>query len=201
MIKAVIFDLGGVYFSAGTEMAHKKLVNAFPDLDPKKIYAVIRTGAIAHEYRKGKLTKREFWDKAEEVLGKRFDRGRFSHIWNASYVINKEARQIVRKLRRSYKVAVLTGNIRERVAFLERRYHFKNDFHVFVASYMLGTNKPDPLMYREVSRRLKTPMSQCLFIDSNRSFALAAARCGMKAIYLPDPRLLRKRLSAAGIRV
>ena len=194
MVQAIIFDLGGVYFSAGTKIACGKLIKEFQEINSEKIHALIRTGAIAKKYRYGKLTKKEFWKKVVQIAGKQFDVQKFSNIWNSSYEINKEVEAIVKKLKKKYKVAALTGNTRERIKFLEHKYNFKKNFDILVCSYMVGTNKPDPKMYREVVKRLKVPASECVFIDDSKKTLKPAKQLGMKVIHFQDAKQLKRKL-------
>lgn len=195
MIKAIIFDLGGVYFSAGTEIAYKRLVKEFPNIKPNKILGIIRTDKITKDYRLGRYTKKEFWKKAKKFAGTGFDAKKFSKIWNSSYTLNRDVAKISLRLKKNYKIAVLSGNIRERIKYLDHIYNFKKNFDVFVCSYMLNANKPDKKIYLEVLRRLKLKGDECVFIDNNRKNIRAAERLGMKAVYFKNAKQLKKELA------
>jgi HAD superfamily hydrolase (TIGR01509 family) len=182
MIEAIIFDLGGVYFSAGTEIAYKRLIKAFPELSKETIYSIIRTGNIARDYRLGLCTKKEFWKKAQNLAGVKIDTKKFSYIWNSCYTLNKNIEKLVLRLRKNYKIAALSGNTRERVEFLDNKYHFKKNFDVLVFSYMIQTNKPDPIAYKSVLKKLGLKSEQCLMIEDTKERAKAAEKLGMKAI-------------------
>jgi len=207
MIKTIIFDLGGVYFTKGTDIAYKKLIKAFPDISPKKISGIIH-GGIGEKYRLGKITKKDFWSQAKKNVGFNFDVKRFAEIWHSSYKLNKDVEMIVKKLRKHYKMVVLSGNTRERVKFLENKYGFKKYFDIIVLSYNVGANKykgsitnVDSKIYEHLFRRLKQKGEGCVLIDDNKIFLEPAKKLGMKTIHFKNAKQLKKELKKLGVKV
>lgn len=201
MIEAIIFDLGGVYFSPGTEIAYEKLVKEFFHIDPEKVRLIMRGGKLSRGYKSGKYTQKEFWKKAKELAGMNFDNNKFSRIWNSSYTLNKDVMNIAVKLRKNYKIALLSGNIRERVNFLNKKYDFKKNFDVVVFSYMVGVSKPKLKIYKEVIRRLKAKANECIFIDNSKKMLKPAEKLGMKTILFKNAKQLRKEMRSFGIKI
>lgn len=198
VIKAIIFDLGGVYFSNGAVIAHKKLLQEFPDLSPGMINLVMK-GKLGKDYRLGKFTKKEFWQKAQNLAGRKFDTKKFARIWNSSYQLNPDVAELVLNLRKNYKVGALSGNIRERIDYLEQKYNFKKDFEVIVLSYLLGVNKPSLKMYQEILRRLNLEGEECIFIDDQKIKLKPAEELGMKTILFQSVSQLRRELNELGV--
>ena len=93
-------------------------------------------------YRKGKLTKKEFWDAAVKKL--KIDRKmvpKLQEIWHSSYKLTKGMKELVYELRKNYRVVVFSGNIKERIDYLNKKYNLKEDFDDFVFSFDVGFNK------------------------------------------------------------
>ncbi|MBI2129222.1 HAD family phosphatase [Candidatus Woesearchaeota archaeon] len=201
MIKAIIFDLGGVYFSPGTEIAYEKLVKEFPHINSEKVRLIMRGGKLSRGYKSGKYSKKEFWKKAKELAGLNFDDKKFSKIWNSSYTLNTDVKNIVIKLRKNYKIAVLSGNIRERIRFLNKKHGFKKNFDVIVFSYMVGASKPKLKIYNEVLKRLKSKADECIFIDNSRKMLKPAEKLGMRTLLFKNAKQLRKELCFFGIKI
>ena len=67
MIKTVIFDLGGVYFSDGTKRAVDAISESY-GISKDKVKEVF-SGNLGLEYRKGKIIANDFWSKAKEKWG------------------------------------------------------------------------------------------------------------------------------------
>lgn len=66
MIKTIIFDLGGVYFTDGTQRAINIISEKYK-LD-KNIVADVFKGEIGTKYRKSQISNDEFWNLAKQVL-------------------------------------------------------------------------------------------------------------------------------------
>ena len=65
MIKTVIFDLGGVYFTDGTKEAIANISEEY-GLGGAAVAGVFK-GEIGTAYRKGEISHEEFWIRAKEV--------------------------------------------------------------------------------------------------------------------------------------
>ena len=69
MINTIISDLGGVYFTDGTDIAIEILSSKY-NIPKKKIKKVLK-GRLGMKYRENKITREEFWKKAEKKLNKK----------------------------------------------------------------------------------------------------------------------------------
>ena len=67
MIKTVIFDLGGVYFTDGTKRAVDVISERY-GVSKDKVKEVFSNN-LGLEYRRGKITADDFWNKAKEQWG------------------------------------------------------------------------------------------------------------------------------------
>jgi HAD superfamily hydrolase (TIGR01509 family) len=199
MIKRIIFDLGGVYFSAGTRIILKKLIKEFPDLLPEKI-DYITGGKLGKDYRKGLYTKKEFWNKAQRIAGK-FDTEKFARIWHTSYKINKGVESIVKKLSKTYHLGILSGTIRERIRFLNKKYDFKKYFKTRVFTYNLKSDKLNKKTYLKTLRMLNAKPKECLFIDDYPWHIKFANNQGIKTILFNNSEKLKKDLNKFGVKI
>ena len=64
MIKTIIFDLGGVYFTDGTSKAIKIISEKF-GLN-REIVSDVFKGEIGTKYRKSEISHEEFWKLAKK---------------------------------------------------------------------------------------------------------------------------------------
>ena len=130
MIKTIVIDLGGVYFTPGTKIAVKK-IRKITNASKQKIDEIFE-GYPKKEgwlYRRGKITKKAFWNAAIKKL--KIDRRlvpKIQEIWHSSYKPIKGMRELVQRLRKRYRVIAFSGSIRERVNYLNKRYGLKQDF-------------------------------------------------------------------------
>jgi len=168
IIKTIIFDLGGVYFTSGTQLTLGKLheryqinnwgaLGRFFSSDPKKPGGLLRLGRISMEE-----FERRFFRKFN-IEGE--DPTILRQMWFANYVPYHKLPQIVEKLSKNFRLIVFSGNIRERVEFLEHRYKFLKFFDDSVFSYDYGYNKSNRAFYKELIKHIKCEPSEALLID------------------------------------
>jgi len=143
MIKTIIIDLGGVYFENGTKIALSEIYKLVKV--PTEKVDEIFCGYPKKEgwlYRRGKITKKKFWNAAIKKL--KIDKKlvpKLQEIWNSSYKPMKGIKEVVAKLRENYKVIAFSGNIKERVEYLNKKYGLYKDFDDFVLSFRVGFTK------------------------------------------------------------
>lgn len=69
MIRAVIFDLGGVYFTDGTDIAVERISKKYK-IKKESAEKFLRTGSeLGTLYRKGLISADEFWDRSKKLSG------------------------------------------------------------------------------------------------------------------------------------
>ena len=123
MIKVIIFDLGGVYFTDGTSVALKKIKKILK-ADEKRIDEIFREspGKEGMDYRLGKLKQNEFWKIAEKDLNLNNPvLKKIRKIWITSYRVKKPMEKLVADLRKKYIVVAFSMTIPERVNFFNKK--------------------------------------------------------------------------------
>ena len=204
MIKVIVIDMGGVCFELGTDRAVEKMY-CLIDAPKEKIDEIFKGGHHRQEgylYRRGKITHREFWDAAIRKLGIRPELApKLEEIWHSSYVPVKGMLELIRELSRSYKLVVFSGNIRERVEFLERKHDFKRYFQDFVWSFDHGFSKEDIEFYDALVSRLDCRPEEAVVIDDVPQFIDMAKSKGLKTIQFESAEQLRAELRKLGVRI
>ncbi|MEJ2252229.1 MAG: hypothetical protein P8Y97_21525 [Candidatus Lokiarchaeota archaeon] len=143
-IKTIIMDLGGVYFTRGSYLAIEKLINIYDIKDRRSVWKFFSDSyeQEGRHIRLGLITMDEF----EERFIKKYniDESKLEYIrqiWFGSYVPHYGMHDLVLKLSKIYRLIVFSGNIRERVEFLDNRYGFLDHFDDTVFSFDYQTNK------------------------------------------------------------
>lgn len=98
MIKAGIWDLGGVLFTNGTKLFVKDMSKKYR-LDPKFVMGVM-DGPIGSLYRENQISKDEFWAKALEALKIQADPDKLNAQWIDGYRLIKGTKDIILTLRK-----------------------------------------------------------------------------------------------------
>lgn len=199
-IKTIIFDLGGVYFTDGTQRAIDLLSSGL-NLDPTQVSDQL-IGALGSDWRKGRLTAEEFWRQFKAYWNLSVDANELTRIWFEGYEINLTTEQVVIALSRSgYEVLYLSDNVPERVAYLDERYHFLERFANGVFSYEIGVRKPDAAMYRSVLDKSSADADECVYVDDIAAFLEPAAALGMKTIHFRSAEQLLADLITLGVSI
>jgi len=184
MIKAIIFDCFGVLAEDGWMPLKRKyvgdntrLAQEISDLGKQNEY-----GFIDNEVHLKKMAKLMNIDTytLREALGKRVPNTELFEF------INKE-------LRGNYKIGLLSN----------ANYDVVNDlftkeqaaiFDASVMSYESRLIKPDKRMFELMSERLGVKLGECIFIDDQERYCVAAESYGMQAHYYKNPDELKEYL-------
>lgn len=200
-IKFIICDLGGVYFTDGTTIALEK-IKEFTKGNSEVVDELFREAPEKEGYllRIGKLSSKVFWDIVSKKL--KLNAHQISIIkemWHSSYEPKKGMKELIQKLRKSYKVVAFSGNIKERIEYLDKRYSLLKDFDDFVFSFDHKLSKKYPNFYKRLLETIKAKPEECLFIDDKEKFLEMAMSLGMNTILFKDANTLTKELVGLGI--
>ncbi len=200
-IKTIVFDLGGVYFTDGTKQAIKNISSKY-NVEESKIEDVLK-GYMGTLYRIGKIDANEFWNKAKRLWNlKDVDQKVLSDIWLEGYKPINGTIELVKKLKENgYEIVFLSDNVKERIVYLESQYGFLSNFNNGVLSYIVGTRKPDPVIYQEVLKVCSNPPQECVYIDDKEGLLMPAMDLGMKTIHFTSPEQTKSDLMNMGVNV
>jgi len=201
-VKALIFDLGGVYFTRGTAIAVAKLERML--CVPRKFLKQIfdEGGELGRKYREGRINETAFWKTVSERLNLDIQTiEKVREIWHSSYKPNPGMKRLLNSLRKRYKIAVLSNNIEERIRYLNERYHLEREFDVYVYSFDHGVLKPNPLLFKEALKRLNVEAEECVMVDDQREVLETASQLGMKTILFRSAQQLKRELVKIGVEV
>ncbi len=200
MIKTIIFDLGGVYFSDGV----KKLVDTLSQKYGLERIAIAKAleDPLASDYRMGKVSEDTFWDAMKKQWGISESSQSLALLWHTQYVPIDGMVHLVDKLKDAgFELLFLSDNIPQRVEYLEKKYNFTRHFSDGVYSHHIGARKPDIKMYEEVLKKTKSRPEECVFIDDKQKNLIPAQKIGMKTIHFISPDQLLEELQQLGIAI
>lgn len=196
MIKAVIFDLGGVYFTDGTKIAIDKISKRYHlnriDVE-NMLKAGSKTGIL---YRRGTITANEFWLEFKKKFSIRTKNSDLTKFWNGAYKPIRGTVKIVKELRRKrIQTHFLSDNVKERVNSLQKTYRFMENFNDGVFSYKVNNTKADgTAVFKMALEKTKNKPNEVIFIDDKESYVETAKKLGMKGIIFKNPKQLNTEL-------
>jgi glucose-1-phosphatase len=191
VIKAIIFDWGGVLFDDPCPPLFTYWAIKFGVPKDKFIRA---WNACMPLYHTGRITTTQFWDNMTKYL--EIPHVPLSEIhtryFYASYHENRKVTQLVRRLRKCYKTALLSNMETKWWTTFHKRIPPYFDAKVF--SYKVGYAKPSKKVYKIVLQKLKIKPSEAIFIDDTLKNVSGARAVGLHAILFSSVTQLKKDL-------
>lgn len=189
MIKAVIFDYGGV-----VKESHPL------STDVGKIFGLSEEELLKTEEErnrlvilasKGAISDEQLWQKISEIIGKPMPSNCLELVKNfrgRTLKFIPEITDLIKQLRvKKIKTAVLS-NISRLGAEVIRENHGYDDFDEVILSYEVGMRKPEPEIYRLIIKKLGVDPKECIFIDDAEKNLLPAKDLGMITVLFKNPR-------------
>lgn len=195
MIKAVIFDMGGVLvdLDMGRCMDSFRKIG-FPEFCD--FLDMCHQKGLLSDFEEGKLDEEEFISKCFAICRNKISGEQVKDALNSLCVgIPREKADFVRELSGKYPLYALSNNnpfcaaefVREGA---EVGLVFKDCFRECFFSYRMKMLKPSREIYLEVLRRIGLPPEELLFIDDSEDNVKAAAELGIvSALYKPGTSL------------
>lgn len=184
-IKTIVFDLGGVYFTKGSYLAIEKIANIYNIKNFAKVREMFEDepGKEAYLLRLGLISM----DKFEENVIKKFNiegqnKFHIRNIWFGSYIPYHKMEDVVKQLKKNYRLVIFSGNVRERVEFLDNRYDFLKYFDDVVFSFDYQKDKNDIEFYEELINHINCEPSQAILVDDEKKNIRRAQSVGLNGI-------------------
>ncbi len=194
MIKAVIFDYGGVfvkykpgdiYVTAGQKLGVGDRVSAFV----KKYYSIM-----------GKMTRGEILKHISKT-------GINPKVWerNVVQLLEKRKRRkelvaLAKRLKKKGYVVSLLSNVNSITARFNKTRGYYDIFSPFILSCEVKAMKPQKKIYRIALRRIGLSPKACVFIDDHDRCIKTAKKLGMHAIPYKTSSQVMKDLKKLGVK-
>ncbi len=200
MIKAICFDLDGVYFTHESFQNFKKeLVNL--GAAKEKVDYYLHEDPM-QEFKKGLIDEKSFWRKASKYWGINLSLDEVKQLLAKSYSRDEGVVNIVRKVRLAgYKTCIASNNFPTRINTLQEKFGFLDDFDVSVFSYDVGATKPDTKIYQTLIKRLNVKPNEVVISDDQSKNIKSAADLGINSFLFTNFNDFIKKLRSLGVTV
>lgn len=192
-IRAVVFDVGGVYITRSSHGVVKAVISSL-NLSYKDFATKI--DRLMLESSKGKYGPKEFISRASNIFG--VDKNLVWKTWEKVilkyYRINRGVEKIARRLKsRGYKVIALTNTNKFHVKYNKNRGIYII-FDFVVKSSDAGMVKPNQKIYKLTIKKLKVKPDEIIFVDDHKEYLDPARKLGTRTILFRSPRQLQDEL-------
>jgi putative hydrolase of the HAD superfamily len=193
MIKAIIFDWGGVLIDETLGKMNKYCADILGvEVDDYDI--ALQKGF--NEFAKGNITEDEFWRLVCDELGR--DTPNVESLWGDAVenVFNEknEMFELIDDLKnKGYKIGFLSNTEMPAVEYWKRN-NYRKYFDEAVFSCVEHMAKPDAKIYHLICERLEVLPEETVFIDDKLEFVEGAKNIGMEGIVFENCEQTKKDL-------
>lgn len=181
MIKAITFDLDGVYFFS---QSFENFKTALPKkvADEDKVNWVLYKSPEMLNFKTGKMEENDYWNFVRKELGVNIGNEAIFKLLRDSYKINPEVKKYVLQVKsRGLKTCICSNNFVTRVRELNNKFAFLEDFDVRVFSYEVGIMKPDKGIFEALIRECGINPEEIVYADDDESKLHGAIDLGINA--------------------
>ncbi|OIP23355.1 hypothetical protein COX95_03135 [bacterium CG_4_10_14_0_2_um_filter_33_32] len=195
--KAVIFDLGGVYYKNG-------VLTSFPILSkkyglPQNYLLDIFNKKYVKYLEVGKLSEKDFWQKFQKDIGSEMKVKEIKNYIFKFFKPQPGMKNLLKKIRKKVKAGLLTNNLHEWYSYTERKGNLKSDFDAIVVSADVKIRKPNRKIYKLMADKLGVKTKECIFFDDLIENIQGARKANMKGIQFKSTEDVKNRLVKLGI--
>jgi HAD superfamily hydrolase (TIGR01509 family) len=183
-IKAVFFDYDGVLTTDRTgSLTTCRYLSLVAGIEPASIEAVF--SRYNKDLTLGRTTHAQIWQELCCALGSKLD---INLLYKAfeSTPVNAGMFSLVRRLRGSYYLGIITDNKKDRIDHLKKYQDLESLFSPIVVSSELGASKESTHIFLHALNCVVARPEECVFIDNNKDNLVAPSALGMKTVYHDD---------------
>lgn len=183
MIRAVIFDMGGVLLRTEDAAPRERLARRL-GISRRALEEAVFLSPSSKLAEVGGISEAEHWKTILDQLGvPEEDRPAFREEFWSGDRVDYELVEWLGSLRPVYKTGLLSNAWDEARKAIQSRFGFLDVFDVSLFSAEVKLRKPDEQFYRLILERLGVKPSQAIFVDDFLLNVEAASRLGMNAVH------------------
>ena len=180
MIKAITFDLDGVYFPDGKYNFIKSLGSlGVSESEARRVF--LQSQEMNLKYKTGLWSDEQFWTwaLAEWKLDKTVPE--IIKLLIDGYEVDPQVVDFVRKVRiNGYKTLICSNNFPARIKGLQEKFGFLDDFDVVVLACEVGDIKPHKKIFEELIKRSGVLPNEIFIADDNQAALDTAKNLGIQ---------------------
>lgn len=201
MIKAIIFDIGGVIIDFSNDDDYYPYLSRVSGVSARRIKRIVE-GRLWWRLDKDEMRQRDF----DRIMARKLGIEEKQVLWYESYRrtgrLDRKVIGIVRKVSKGYKTAYLSNVDLSRYSYtIKLMKPYSELFDGEFASCYIRLRKPGKKVYEYVLAKLKVKPGEAVFIDNQEDNVEGARHAGLKGILFKNSEDLGKKLRMLGIKV
>lgn len=199
MIKAIIFDVGGVVYSENPKQ-FKENICRLCGVDTSDFHRAV-TKYYKHAQR-GKIKGTKYPELIAKELG--INKNKFlknyKKLRRNIIKLNKDVELTILRLKKDYIIGTLTNIIHLHHQLRKKKNVYKH-FKVKIISCEVGYRKPDKQIYKLLIKKLKLSPKEIVFIDDEPENLPPAKKLGINGILFKNNKQLVRELRKLGVKI
>lgn len=182
MIKAVIFDVGGVLVRT-VDHSYRRGWEKRLGLAEGESETIVFNSEMGRQAQEGAIADEALWAWVGQYLqlGDQLEAFR-AGFWQGD-LLDRELIGFIRSLRPKYQTAIISNATDSLGSSLRDKFEIADAFDVIVGSADVQIMKPDPAIYELTLDRLNQEAEACVFIDDFAHNIEAAEELGMATVH------------------
>lgn len=182
MIRAVIFDFGGVLAEEGFREGIKA-IGKKKGLDPDDFYNISSELVYVTGYITGGCDEHSYWNAVREKTGVKGEDQEFREEILKRFKLRPKMTAVVEKIKSSGFIVAILSDQTNWLDELDQRTPFHHHFDYVFNSFHLRKTKRDPSIFRDVCTSLAVRPEEALFVDDNFENIERAVSQGLRTIH------------------
>jgi HAD superfamily hydrolase (TIGR01509 family) len=200
-VTTVVFDLGGVVCRYRPDLRLRELARIYGRA-PEDVHRVLYGSGFIGETESGAWNADEIVAEIGARLGSPVGRAELEPAWLASFPVDEEVLDLVRRTAAHHRTAILTNNdLLLREALLRARPEFGGHFAHIVFSAEIHAVKPSAEAFRRALSILEAEPTEVVLVDDSGTNVDGATRAGWAAVRFQDVRRLATDLERSGVSI
>ena len=193
----IVFDLAGVIVSS---VFQSFINNISKDLKLNIDEFIVELIKGIDKWDCGKISERDCFKKICKILY--LDESKWKIYRNkyfSGFKLHKDVINLVNKLRKRYKIGLLSNIAKGDWNHINKRFKLENNFDFLILSFKVGDIKPHKKIYLKLLKETKG--KHCIFIDDKLVNLIAAHKFGIIPIHYTGYNFLLKNLRMHGVEI
>ena len=185
MIKAIIFDWGGVLIIGKYTASILDVIDKRSTIDIDEVYTAFDSFVGLMDL--NEIDFEEFVEKANRLLNSNFTVEEMTHIFHEAININGKVVDTIKKLKGKYRILMVSNNNKTAKEIFKN--HQNDIFSLFEKAYFscdFGSRKPEKEFFMFALKDSQLAPDECVFIDDKEKNIEAARALGFNVIHFKD---------------
>lgn len=198
MIKAVCFDLDGVFFTENSFRDFK--ISISDHTHQSGLIDDVFHGSMMSDFKTNIITEETYWDYVRQTLEITLTNEEIFRILRESYVIDAHVKGYVCKLREAgYSTCLCSNNFITRIRELDDEFAFLRHFDTKIFSYEVGVLKPSINIFEILIDQCGFNASEVVYSDDSESNLSGAKEVGIHTFIYNDINEFKHSLKSIGV--